>query len=252
MNFMKTICIAALLSLGLALAPPARAQTVLSSTTLSAALSATTSTVSLASATGVTLPGPNATNLKVLVIDREVMLVQTQVGTGAVYGVARGQYGTERVGHLSGAAVFIAPDNALARGALPSGSCTRTNLPYVPIIFIAPIGVNSGFSGGRFDCIGGQFVRTDIPVSVKGSVVTPATSITPTGTYFATDSGATTIATIVVPAGWATGNCLEIQPGGTGATNTSGNIGLTTSSFVVGRIIFFCWDGSKWYPSYVS
>lgn len=250
MKTMRITALALMLGAVLALVPQAGAQTVLSSTTLAAALSATSSAVSLTSATGVTNPGPNQTALKVLVVDHEVMLVTSISGTIAQ--VTRGQYGTLRVGHLSGADVWIAPDNALARGAIPSGSCTRTALRYVPIVYVAPSTVNGGFTGARYDCLGGQIVRTDAPVSVKGSTVTPAATITPTGTYFATDTGTTTIATITVPAGWAAGNCLAIQPGATGATNTTGNIGLTTSAFVVGRVIFFCWDGSKWYPSYVS
>jgi hypothetical protein len=243
---MKTLRIAALF---LVATVCALAQTVLNSTTLSAALSATTSTLAVASATGITAPGPNQSNVTVLIVEREVMLVTSISGTTVQ--VARGQYGTDRVPHISGAAVWVAPDKALARGAIPSGSCTRTNLPYVPIIFISPIGVNSGKTGAKFDCLGGQIVETSSPVSVKGSDVSSATSITPTGTFFVV-SGVTAVATIVVPAGWAAGNCLAIEPTGIFATTTASNIGLITSATVVGRIIFFCWDGSKWWPSYVS
>jgi hypothetical protein len=229
--------------------PQAHGQTVLSSTTLAAALSNNTSTVSLASATGVTAPGPNGTNLTVLVVEREVMLVQQISGT--VANVARGQYGTERVAHVSGAVVWVAPDKAIARGAIPSGSCTRTNLPYVPIVYVAPTVINGGVTGATFDCMGGQIVRTNAPSTFKGADVSSATSITPTGTFFVV-SGTTAVATIVVPAGWSAGNCLAIEPTGIFATTTAGNIGLITSGTVVGRILFMCWDGSKWWPSYVS
>lgn len=231
-------------------APFAGAQTVLNSTTLAGALSATTSTLSLNSGTGVTLPGPNQTNLTVLVVEREVMLVQTNV-SGTIYTVARGQYGTERVAHVNGATVWVAPDKAIARGAIPSGSCTRTNLPFVPIVYVAPTVINGGLTGATFDCLGGQIVRTNAPATYKGSDVTSNTSITPTGTFFVV-SGTTTVQTIVVPAGWSAGNCLAIEPTGIFATNTSGNIGLVTSGTVVGRMLFMCWDGSKWWPSYVS
>ncbi len=253
MNFMKTIRIAALLSFvsALVLAPAeVQGQTVLSSTTLAAGLSATTTTVQLTAGTGVTLPGPNQTLLKVLIIEHEAMLVQESISS-TVFRVTRGQYGTLRVAHLNGAAVWIAPDNALARGAIPSGACTRTAMPYVPVIYLPPSVLNGGFAGARFDCLGGQLVRTDAPVSVKGSDVSSGTSITPTGTYFVV-SGVTAVATIAVPAGWEKGNCLEIQPTGIFATTTADNIGLITASTVVGRILFMCWDGSKWYPSYVS
>ncbi len=251
MNFMKIATIVSLLSLGALLAPSAEAQTVLNSTTLAGALSATTSTLSLNSGTGVTLPGPNQTNLTVLVVEREVMLVQTQIGTGTVYNVARGQYGTERVAHVNGATVWVAPDRAIARGAIPSGSCTRTNLPFVPIVYVAPTVINGGVTGATFDCLGGQIVRTNAPATYGGSTVSSATSITPTGTFFAV-SGTTSVATIVVPAGWSSGNCLAIEPTGIFATTTAGNIGLITSATVVGRILFMCYDGTKWWPSYVS
>jgi hypothetical protein len=245
-QFLGALMLAALLLC----VPQAHGQTVLSSTTLAGALSSTSSTLSLNSATGVTLPGPNQTNLTVLVVEREVILVQTNV-SGTVYTVARGQYGTLRVGHANAAVVWIAPDKALIRGAYPAGSCTRTNLPYVPLIFIAPSGPNIGRTGDTFDCLGGQLVQTNLPVSVKGSDVASATSITPTGTFFVV-SGTVAVATIVVPAGWTAGNCLAIEPTGIFATTTAGNIGLITSATVVGRILFMCWDGSKFWPSYVS
>ncbi len=170
MNFMKTATLAIVLCLGALLVPQARAQNVLNSTTLAGALSATTSTLSLNSGTGVTLPGPNQTNLTVLVVEHEVMLVQTNV-SGTVYTVARAQYGTLRVAHANGATVWVAPDKAIARGAIPSGSCTRTNLPYVPIVYVAPTVINGGLTGATFDCMGGQIVRTDAPAIYKGSDV---------------------------------------------------------------------------------
>lgn len=253
MTPMKTFRIAALLSFAavLLVPPEARAQTVLSSTTLSAALSNNTSNVTFASGTGITAPGPNGTALTVVLVDREIMLVQTLV-TGTTYTVARGQYGTDRVAHLSGATVWVAPDKAIARGAIPTGSCTRTAMPYVPIIYVSPVGVNNGLTGGLFDCVGGVLLQTNSASStLVGATVSSATSITPTGTYFIV-SGTTAVATIVVPAGWAAGKCLAIQPSGIFATTTAANIGLITSATVVGRVLFMCWDGSKWWPSYVS
>lgn len=246
----KTVRIAllSLVAMICALAPPARAQTVLNSTTLAGALSAQTSTLSLTSGTGVTLPGPNGTNLTVLVVEREAMLVQTNV-SGTIYGVARGQYGTERVPHINGATVWIAPDKALARGAIPSGSCTRTNLPYVPIVYVAPTVINGGVTGATFDCMGGQIVRTNAPSTYKGSDVSSATSITPTGTFFVLSGTVNPVTTIVVPAGWAPGNCLTIEPTGLWTTTTAANIQLGTTA-VVGKILLECWDGSKWNPSY--
>lgn len=85
---------------------------------------------------------------------------------------------------------------------------------------------------------------------VYGSTVASAASITPTGTMF-TVSGTTTINTIVVPAGWAPGQCLAINPSGLWSTGTSGNINLATTA-VVNKLLFECYDTttSKWSPSY--
>jgi hypothetical protein len=225
----------------------ANAQTVLNSTTLAGALSATSSTLALNSATGVTAPGPNQSNLTVLVVEREVILVQSVSGT--IVNVTRGQYGSGRVPHANGVTVWVAPDKALERGAIPSGSCTRTNVPYVPIVYVAPTAQNSGRTGDTFDCMGGQIVQTNLPVSYKGSDVASATSITPTGTFFIVSGTTNPVSTIVLPAGWAPGNCLGIEPTGAFVTGVTDNIGKASTG-VVGKILFECWDGAKWWPSY--
>jgi hypothetical protein len=240
---MKTFrTIVLLLCFGAALA---NAQTVLNQTTLAAALPINTSTVRLTSGTGVAAPGRNGTNQIVLVIEREAMLVATTPATTQPT-VYRGQFGTSRAAHPSGATVYVAPVAALARGATPSGSCTRPLL-YAPLIYVPPVGPGAV----TFDCLGGKLVQTNPPVASVGAVVASATTIVPTGTFF-TVSGTTAIATITVPAGFGPGNCIGINPTGIFATTTAGNIGLISSASVVGRVLFMCWDGTKWWPSYVS
>lgn len=222
-------------------------QTTVTSTTLSANIAANLNQFTVAAATGIVAPTATTPG-SVLLVDKEAMRVTGLSGTRV--SAVRGTNGTVAVAHRSGAVVWLGAPGVFREGPDPAGQCTRTTLAYVPVINVS--------TGNTFDCLGvttaGQYVQTNAPgPPVFGSVVTPATSITPTGTLFATDSGATGITTIVVPAGWAAGMCIEVVPGGTGATSSSGgNIGLTTSALVAGRVIRFCWNGTSWYPSYVS
>lgn len=239
------------LALALCMAPaPASAQTTLTSTTLAAAFvngATPPTTLTLTSVTGVTASSLGAFTTY-LWIDRELMGVSSLNGTRVT--VVRGQGGTIPRSHNNAAAVWLGPPGAFLRAGPndPSGQCQRTLLAYVPRI--------NPTTGDMFDCLGvttaGQWAQVDQPgVPVVGSTVASATTITPTGTYFVV-SGTTAIATITVPAGWAPGMAIEIQPSGVFATTTAGNIGLVSSASVVGRVMRLTWDGTKWWPSYVS
>ena len=87
-------------------------------------------------------------------------------------------------------------------------------------------------------------------IMVPGSVVTSATTITPTGEIFQV-SGTTTVQTINLPFTGFAGQVVII-PTGVFATNTSGNIGLATAATVVGKALIMTYlpSVSKWYPSY--
>jgi hypothetical protein len=156
----------------------AAAQTILSTTTLSAAVpnsvsSALTtgnqSIVTVASATGISAPAPNTSNTygvassdasTYLYVDRELMQVKGVSGTTLT--VIRGIGSTSAQSHASGALVFVVPSAAVAGyggvdygmvPAVPAGSCTRTNELFLPRIqFI---------SGLISDCLGGQWVNGD-------------------------------------------------------------------------------------------
>lgn len=227
-------------------------QTALNNPTLSAAMSATDTIAQVSSATGITVPG-TGTNLVLLLIDKELMAVRTVSGT--VIGVTRGLNGTRQYAHVSGAQVWVAPPAAIVNYFL-SGQCQRNTLLYVPQVLGGTPGAGSDV-GALFDCLGvgaaGQWVQTSptLGLTVRGSIVASAASITPTGTYFPV-SGTTTINTIVVPAGWAGGLCLTLEPTGAWSTGTTGNIGIATSPAVVGKALLECWNDntSKWQPSY--
>jgi hypothetical protein len=161
-----------------AFASALHAQTLLTTTTLSAAAGNTVSSalttgnlgiVSLTSATGVSGPSVNTGNTAglatsnastYLYVDRELMQVEAVSGTTIT--VVRGVGSTAAASHLSGALVFVLPAAAMANWgggsygqapAVPQGSCTRTQELYLPRIqFI---------SGMISDCLGGQWVNGD-------------------------------------------------------------------------------------------
>lgn len=239
----------------LAVTPAAQAQATMTSTTLSTALASASSTVqscfNVASATGITAPNfstPNQPtgNQTLLVVNHEAIFVNSVTGT-FVCGT-RGYATTRANAHVSGATVWVGPPTAFLNSDPGEGNaCTATALAYLPIVTVG---------GNTYDCLGvapaSVVVRTSSPgVPAVGSTVASATTITPTGTEFAV-SGVTAVATINVPAGFAPGMQLFIRPTGIFATTTAGNIGLVTSATVVGRILVMTWDGTKFWPSYVT
>lgn len=247
----RGVCATALLVGLVALPAPVFSQTVLTQTTLSAAQGATDTIAQVASATGITAPG-TGTNLVFLLIDKELEAVRTVSGT--VIGVTRGLVSSRQVPHVSGVTVTVVPPAAVSQFIL-SGQCQRSALQYVPLVIRPESGLGTD-SGSMYDCLGvgaaGQWVQTYPTLGniVIGSTVASATTITPTGTYFAV-SGTTAIATITVPAGWGSGMCLTLEPTGLWSTTNAGNINIASTA-VVGKALLECWNGStsKWQPSY--
>ena len=132
-------------------------QTILVHTTLASAITtSSTTTVSLTAATGVV-----GTSTVIFVADGagEAMFVNSVSGT--TLSVTRG-YATlgKARPHLSGALVFILPGNAIPylNTILPSGSCTRTNEAYLPVISAGLDGAPAVIS----DCLGGVWVNGTI------------------------------------------------------------------------------------------
>jgi len=154
---------------------PANAQTILTTTTLSAAAPASQSSatttgqmalVSVASATNITAPGPVTGLIQApavstfLFVDRELMDVRGVSGTSIL--VARGALNTMATSHASGALVFVIPGSlalwingtvSTETPSLPAGSCVRANELVLPRIY-----VNLGIIS---DCLGGQWHNSD-------------------------------------------------------------------------------------------
>jgi hypothetical protein len=144
------------------IAVPGFAQTVLTTTTLSSAVSATNvvqPTIQVASATGITAGGT------LLFVDNEAMFVNSVSGT--ILQVSRGYYGGRVTAHNSGALVWIGPPQAFGwafPGGYPSGGCTRSAQLYLPYI--------NTDSGAISDCIGGSWVGSGNATGSYGSFTT--------------------------------------------------------------------------------
>lgn len=182
-----------LFALVLTLAFSANAQTILTTTTLSAAAqgmgsvngatpTGNLSIISVTSATGISAPVPNASLTSGLLatseaqsylfVDRELMQVKAISGTSIT--VIRGVDGTAAVSHVSGALVFVVPGPAAGiwsgggfaaasqSPSVPQGSCTRSNELYLPRI--------SFDSGVISDCDGGQWVNGDAAQTTRSGV----------------------------------------------------------------------------------
>ena len=174
MTKIKSLLFASLLLFGAS----ALGQTLLTNTTLSAAVPASLSStlttgnpqaVVVASATGISAPTPNTGNVygaatseaqSYLYVDRELMQVKAVNGTTLT--VIRGVGGTSGASHLSGAVVFVIPAQYLfanGEGAVasspaePQGSCTRSSEQYLPRIAVG--------SGVISDCLNGQWINGD-------------------------------------------------------------------------------------------
>jgi hypothetical protein len=250
-SFFRTLS-ATLLAL-LVLSAPAFAQTALTSTTLNGALSDSVSQqMVITSTTGWSASSTSVTNFAL--VDRELVRVLTVNTSSKAIGIVRGQLASRAAPHISGATVWFVPSAAIYTYP-PAGQCTRANQPYVPWVVSGGPNIVSEI-GTMFDCLGvgssGQWVETNggaVGLPVLGSTVASATSVTPTGTYFKMSGTVNPVSTIALPAGWAPGNCLLIEPTGAWVTDTAGNI-LIASTAVSGKVLAMCWNGTKWGPSY--
>jgi hypothetical protein len=146
-------------------------QTILKMTTLSSAVAnSSTTSISLASTSGLTAGGRI-----IFVADGagEAMFVNS-VPTSGPIGVTRG-YATlgKARAHASGALVFLVPTAALVgyppalNTVQPTGSCTRTSTPYLPVISAGLAGTAAVIS----DCLGGVWVNGAITAQGQNPTV---------------------------------------------------------------------------------
>ncbi len=136
---MKTMkmCLLALLVCAFAIALPA--QTNLTQTTITSAITPTASQIVVASATGISSPAGVGGNVFAaptqteLYVDGEAMLVTGVSGT--TVNVVRGASSTMGTAHVAGSVVWVASPNQLYELA-PVGGCTAANTvnPYINVL----------------------------------------------------------------------------------------------------------------------
>lgn len=193
------------------LVPSSDAQTVIPTTTFSAAVTTTSmTTVVVSSATGI------VANTTLLYADSELMAVNGVNGT--TLSVTRGYEGTRAETHSTTAQVWVGPAMAFQFASpigYPAGSCTRSNLLYVPWIDVN----NNIFS----DCDGGQWVSSRGNANANNWLrvylpITGAVALSSTGTATTTASTTMYCSEIDVPVSkYATG--LALLNGGTVGTD---------------------------------
>jgi hypothetical protein len=151
-NIFNSIAVSLLLALAVLVAVPASGQTYVSFTTLSSAVTSTSSqsnTFKLASTSGITAGNT------MLYIEGEADFVDAVTTTPATVTVVRGAGPSSRVStHPSGAVVWYGPPSYFQSATpvgYPFGSCSRTSGLVVPYIDIT----NNVYS----DCYGGKWVR---------------------------------------------------------------------------------------------
>lgn len=135
---------AVLLALLLAIGAPVLlyAQTALNSTTLSAAVTLTTTQITVASASTIAVND-------VLVVDKEAMIVTAISGT--TLQVKRGMIGTDSAPHPSAALVYTGTPDKFGSGSRPpSGACTRSAELFLPRVVLP--------GGDVYDCTVGTGV----------------------------------------------------------------------------------------------
>lgn len=244
-TFVKTFIAIALI---LACAGLSFGQTTMTSTTLSAAVNATQTTLTVASATNITGPGPNGSNRTVLFIDRSAYFVTAVSGT--TISVVRGVKGTVgNAAHLSGATVWVGPDRsqyfvgtATSPDLTKRGACTATDQPILPVIEIA--------SGRALTCAGtpGRWgVLTAMRVNPADCTFAP-TTLTTTNilTQIGTSTHMVMQGTSNAAAGTNTLTCNIVLPGGSTLVDINTFIGSqTTAPTSVGTATL----GSVTYPT---
>lgn len=141
---MKNFLIVIAVLLAIAIAMPAMATPAnLTNTTLSAAITTSAQTrVTVASATGITVSSGQVVNT-LLVIDDEIMTVDTLAAGTTIFNVTRGFQGTTAFPHNSGAIVWAVSPSQL-HGNILRGSCTSSTQATYP-----RVSVGTGFNGAK-------------------------------------------------------------------------------------------------------
>ncbi len=235
---------------------------LLTATSLSAAVTQSSTTLRVASATGIT-----ANNTLLYIEDGpggnpEAVFVNAVNGTAI--SVTRGYEGTQTNPHLSGSVILAGPPAAFV-STDPSGSCTAAN-SYTPTINILG-GANGTKGGAQWICssitaswVPGYFNDVKNP-AVTTAVASVAGATNPTGQLFhitgtnaITAWGSSTTAGLGAGGGSATqpyGSNFCVIPDAAFTTTATNNIALASTG-VINKLLCYVFDGTnkKYVPSY--
>jgi hypothetical protein len=132
-------------------------QTTMTSTTLSVALNATDTTLSVASATGISAPSGTQQVRTILFADKEALAVLAVSGTNIT--VQRGYEGSRISSHASGATVYVGPPDYYFHYD-PAGSCTSTAEVVLPRVVIP--------TGNVWTCTSSQWTLSSLAEGTTG------------------------------------------------------------------------------------
>ena len=249
---MKTLKLAVLALLLVLLPSLAMGQTALTATSTSAAMSATATSVVVASATGITVPTNSYT---ALYIDKELMTVIRLSGT-TVY-VIRGQGGTQANAHISGAIVWVLPATGAAFSFDPQGACTGSGagagvIQYTPWInqITGNLWVCSSVTG-KWGPFYGNPGSSGSPLQPSTAVASAAGLVTPTGPLFHM-TGGNAVTGFNVPVGFRTGYCFTVISDSTWTWTNANNIAVSSTATQTGTTVTFCYDAASTKPFFPS
>jgi len=239
------LCLLLLLA-GLAVAQ----QNTLTQTTLSAAITANDTVLTVASATGISVPSAGVAGTALYIIDPgakqgELVTVTAAGPISTAFSVRRGRSGTKSTAHISGALVMIGAPN-LFQSADPAGGCTASS------VYVTPwVNVNTG---NQWICssVVSAWVpgfSSDMAPAVSAAVASAAGLVTPSGPLFHI-TGALAITGFNIPIGF-TGGPICVIPDAAFTTTTANNIALASTG-VISKLLCFAYDSAtaKFYPSY--
>jgi hypothetical protein len=264
-----------LFALVLALGVGALGQASLTQTTLAAAQGAgpaalasglstsLSTTVSLASATGIT-QAVNGQPVTFVYVDQEAEgILTTLVGQTTIFNVLRGQLGTKESAHVTGAMVLAQVVSPQFGGNQGSGGLQATDPP----VNGACLAANTNVTPWVNMITEAQWLCSTItstwvpgfnnPLNLGGqsqptAAVANAATFTPSGPLFHL-TGAGAFVTITPPLGFSRG-CVVIIMDAADTWTAAGNIIVASAAAqAVGETVTMCWDPStsKWYPSHV-
>lgn len=242
---MKSIKVVLGLVLLVALSSVSFAQTALTQTSLSTAITSSGTQFKIASVTGVTA------GTTMLYVDNEAMFVNSVNTASTTVSVTRGSAGTKAFAHISGAMVLAGPPTAFIVYE-PSGSCTNGQglFLYSPVVNV--VTGNQWLCSTIYGKIIPGFLNVADPPGVSTAVASAAGLVTPSGPLFHI-TGALAITGFNVPVGFDPkgGGSVCVIPDGAFTTTAANNIAIASTG-VVSKTLCWTYDANtaKFYPSY--